>query len=330
MGSECFLADGIYLACPEYRPGLVSFARTSLGANTFIGNHAHIPAGASYPKDVLFGVCTRPNPDDIRPGTSWFGHPPFQLPRRERSTAFPRTLTHNPSTIRYLSRIFWELLRFVLPAPLLLPLLLHFRQRFDLWAAALMVDPVGPAVLPTLASFIHDSAVGALALVLVVVVAKWVLLGRVREEQRPLWSCWASRWDLLFVMWNMWARPLMSLFEYSPVLNWWLRLMGSSIGRNVVLGTASFAQVVDPDMLYFEDNTTVSCSFQAHTFEDRVLKIAPIRVSRGASVGQGAVLMYGAVVGHDTEVMPHSVVMKYETLQPCSRYEGFPVRAVSP
>jgi uncharacterized membrane protein YeiB len=67
---------------------------------------------------------------------------------------------------------------------------------------------------------------------------------------------------------------------------------------------------------------------QAHSFEDRVLKIDHVRIRRRATVGRGVVLMYGADIGAGARVLPHSVVMKNERLLPGVTYVGNPVRPV--
>jgi len=152
---------------------------------------------------------------------------------------------------------------------------------------------------------------------------KWVLLGKVRPGVHPLWSCWCSRWDFLYVAWAVYGYAGLSALEGTPLLHWYLRAMGVRIDKGVVLG-GGFAHVVDPDMLRFEDGATVTCQFQAHTFEDRVLKIDYVRIGPGASVGHNAVLLYGADIGEQTEVAPHSVVMKHERLLPGHRYAGCP------
>jgi acetyltransferase-like isoleucine patch superfamily enzyme len=69
--------------------------------------------------------------------------------------------------------------------------------------------------------------------------------------------------------------------------------------------------------------------FQAHTFEDRVLKIDHVKVRKEASVGQAAVLLYGADIGEGTVVVPHSVVMKHEKLLPGTTYAGCPTVVLS-
>jgi non-ribosomal peptide synthetase-like protein len=163
---------------------------------------------------------------------------------------------------------------------------------------------------------------------LLVLVLKWFLLGRVRPGIHAFWSCWCMRWDILYVAWEFYASRALSVLEGTLLLPWYLRAMGVKIGRRVVLGSG-FSQVVDPDMLEFEDGATVSCQFQAHTFEDRVLKMDRVRIRRRATVGSGAVLLYGADIGAGAHVAPHSVVMKRESLLPGHSYVGCPTRTVT-
>ena len=74
-------------------------------------------------------------------------------------------------------------------------------------------------------------------------------------------------------------------------------------------------------------SATVSAMFQAHTFEDRVLKIDYVHVRRGATVGTASVPLYGADIGAGAHVAPHSVVMKGEHLLPGVYYAGAPTMA---
>jgi non-ribosomal peptide synthetase-like protein len=155
-----------------------------------------------------------------------------------------------------------------------------------------------------------------------------LLLGRVRPGRHALWSSWASRWDFHYVLWQRYGRALLAQLEQTLLLPWFLRAMGMRIGRGVVLGDG-FAQVVDPDMLSLGDGATVHALFQAHSFEDRVLKIDRVHIGAGATVGRGAVVLHGAVVGDRAHVAPHAVVMKQEHLLPDRAYEGAPVVEVT-
>ncbi len=243
----------------------------------------------------------------------------FELPRRE-VVAADRSLTHHPGFARFATRMFWESARVLLPA-------------FPawLWTRWFGTAAVAPQVLP---AFGLEQAVasGVAALwvpATVVLGLKWVLLGRVRPGTHPLWSCWCGRWDFLYLLWTEWALPALVPLEGTLWLNVYLRAMGMRIGKRVVL-SGGFSQVVDPDMISIGDDATVSAIFQAHTFEDRVLKIDRVRVEPGATMGHGTVPLYGAVVGAGAVVEPGSVVMKDEALLPGLRHSGAPTRPVGP
>src|SRR5262249_47721497 len=161
-------------------------------------NHAVVPANQQLPPDILIGISTVSDDKAARPGTSWFGHPSFELPRREIVEA-DRRVTHDPSPIRYVTRVFWELLRFALPlAPaLVLP------GWYQMLSAAGKYSPLVFFLLVTPAA-----SLGLMGFFCLLVLAlKWGLLGRVRPGVHPLWSCWTSRWDFVYVVWQFLAAP---------------------------------------------------------------------------------------------------------------------------
>ncbi len=319
IGDECFLADGIYLGGPRIHRGTVTLARTRIARDTFLGNHAVLPCGTELPAGTLVGVSTVAD-GRVRAGTSWFGRPAFELPRRA-ATEVDRALTHDPGTLRYVNRWLWEAARVLIPV---LPVFVTLEWlKLAAGAAA-----SGSALELHLLHLPAVSLAAGAVLCAATLALKWLLLGRVRPGRHALWSCWCSRWDFLYVAWGQWARPILSRLEGTLLLAPFLRAMGVSIGRRAVLG-AGFAHVVDPDMLRIEDDATVNGLFQAHSFEDRVLKIDRVTIRRGASVGAGAVLFFGAEVGPGARVAPGSVVMKHERLTAGGRYEGSPVRPVA-
>jgi non-ribosomal peptide synthetase-like protein len=311
IGAESFFADGIYLGCPRICRGTVTVQQTRVGRNTFIGNHTVIPNGQQLPDDLFLGVCTVADAATMHGGSSWFGHPAMELHRRQ-IVEFDRSLTHEPGVVRRATRVFWESMRFLLPVIGVLPLYAWFWLTL---AGRLWLPPVVAASLATIGC-------GAM-LLLIVLMTKWLLLGRVRPGQHPLWSCWCSRWDFLYIVWQFYARPVLVRLEGTLLLPWYLRAAGMRIGRRVALGPG-FSQVVDPDMLSFQDEATVNSDFQAHSFEDRVLKIGPVRIRERASTGSGAVVFYGADIGRGVWIGPHGVVMKGERLT-AGAYVGCPV-----
>ncbi|MGN6819961.1 MAG: amino acid adenylation domain-containing protein [Sphingomonas sp.] len=318
IGEETFFADGIYLGGAEVRQGTVRLAPVRLGRNTFLGNHAVIPAGETLPDDILIGIGTVGDSSLIERGQSRFGHPSFDLPRREIVEA-DRRLTHDPSAIRYISRLFWELLRFALPV---VPLLLTV-----LWYTIMVDEESAPPLVYQLVVIPLAALAPLVVLCAIVLALKWLLIGRVKPGQHALWSCWCSRWDFVYVAWAKYAALLLQGLEGTFLLPVYLRAMGLKIGKRAVLGP-QFAQVVDPDMIRIGDGATVTAMFQAHTFEDRVLKVDTVTIGAGATISASTVPLYGAVIGENTHVGAHSVIMKHEHLLPGLRYQGVPTRVM--
>ena len=319
IGPETFFADGIYLGGPTLHAGTATVEPVVLESSCFVGNHAVLPSGTRLPRETLVGISTRGSglPDEA--GASWFGHPVFRLPRRE-VVAAPRELTHEPSLIRRVNRWLWELARFALPVVPVFVALAWFHAMESASASQ-------PAAFFRLVTLPLGVLASLAALAGAVLAMKWLLIGRVKPGTHPLWSCWCSRWDFLYVAWGMWAAVPLSFLEGTLLLVAYLRAMGCRIGRRALLGNG-FAHVVDPDMLHFGDDVTVHALFQAHTFEDRVLKVDHVHVRDGATVGANTVLLYGADIGARAIVDPHSVVMKREVLVAGTRYEGVPTQPV--
>ncbi|HEY3287478.1 MAG TPA: amino acid adenylation domain-containing protein [Gemmatimonadaceae bacterium] len=319
IGQKNFFADGIYIGFPRVHRGTVTVAHTTFGNSTFFGNGVIVRGGLAMPDDVLLGICTVAEPSTMHAGTAWFGHPAFALPHRE-VVEYDAQFTFDPTPWRYAVRIFWELARFVVPT-LLVVALLAWYALVSAWSAV-------PWPLFFLAALPAATLFCGAAFTAMVVLAKWSLLGKVQPAMHPLWSSWASRWDLMCLAWHICAGPLVSQLDGTLLLNALLRVTGVKVGRRVVLGSGFAEDLPDPDMLTFEDGCTVDCLFQAHTFEDRVLKMDRIAIRRGATVGNNAVLLYGADIGVGARVTPHSVVLKHEHLQAGLRYAGFPTRPV--
>jgi non-ribosomal peptide synthetase-like protein len=315
LGAHSFLADGIYLGVPHQHQGRVTVLPAELGERSFLGNHVVVDGGQRLPPELVLGVSTVADAATMARGTGWFGQPPFVLPRRDVA-AMDRALTHAPGVLRYANRVAWELARFCVPA---LPATLAL-----VWLDVVASARTGGAGAVT--AVLATAGAGA-ALVVAVLATKWLLLGRVRPGRHGLWSSWASRWDLHYVLWERWGRGVLAQLEGTLLLPWFLRAIGMRIGRRCVLGDG-FAQVVDPDMIAIGDGATVQALFQAHSFEDRVLKMDRVTIGARANVGRGTVVLYGAEIQPGARVLPHGVVMKNELLLAGRCYAGAPTAEV--
>ena len=317
IGDHSFCADGIYLGGARIHRGTVSVRHVALASNVFLGNGAQVPGGVRVPEGTLLGINTVADPRVMRPHTAWFGHPALRLHRRQLSPADAQRAEH-PSVLQRATRLFWEAARFSLPVGPVLAFFVYLRALESLTSTGSLLRLAITVPLVTLAT--------ALLPIVATLFTKWALLGRVRPGTHPLWSCWASRWDFYCVVWNVYVREFAAELRSTALLGVLLRAAGARVGRGVVLDGRFAEDLPDPDMITIEDGATVEGMFQAHTFEDRVLKNGPVVIRAGATVAHNAVLLYGADVGTDTHVAPHSVIMKHERLLPGIAYEGFPIR----
>lgn len=137
-------------------------------------------------------------------------------------------------------------------------------------------------------------------------------------------------WPLLH-----WARYLASIhvvrvfagvvFRATPIWTLYLRLNGARVGRGVWVNSLA---VMDHNLLELGDGAVVGSDvhLSAHLVEGGVLRTAPVRLGRHATIGIGSVVALGADVGDGTQVGALSVVPKHARLDPGAVYGGVPVR----
>lgn len=103
--------------------------------------------------------------------------------------------------------------------------------------------------------------------------AKWILVGRFRPSECPLWSPFVWRNELFDTFVEVLAVPwAMGAHLGTPVLNWWLRSLGARIGRGVWCETYWLPET---DLIRLDDGVSVNrgCVLQTHLFHDRVMRM---------------------------------------------------------
>jgi len=116
-----------------------------------------------------------------------------------------------------------------------------------------------------------------------------------------------------------------TLFRSSPVWTWYLRLNGARVGRRVYVNSIYLS---DHNLIEMGDDVVIGADahLSAHTVEAGVLKIAPVRLGRGVTIGVSAVVDIGVEFGDDCQVAALSFVPKYSRLEAGGLYGGIPVR----
>jgi non-ribosomal peptide synthetase-like protein len=325
IDDESFIADSAFLGAPHIDKGQVTIGVTRLGKRAFIGNSALIPSGSAIGDGSLIGVLSTPPlgvPGASAPSTSWVGSPAIFLPQRQTSKSFSEETTYRPTRKLYFQRLFIEFFRIILPATfftLLASLMIYGVIRFHQECSTLKLILVFPVLY----------AGCALAAALVVIAFKWLLMGRYKPDEKPLWSTFVWKNELVTALYEHLAGPFMfDLVEGTPFFGWLLRLLGTKVGKRVYFETTEFTEF---DLVKIGDDVTlnVDCTIQTHLFEDRVMKMSTVEIGDGCSVGTASVVLYDTKMHDGASLSDLSLLMKGETLPASTRWEGTPARKAS-
>ncbi|MEU8001477.1 Pls/PosA family non-ribosomal peptide synthetase [Catellatospora sp. NPDC049111] len=162
------------------------------------------------------------------------------------------------------------------------------------------------------------SIVGFLILALYPVAVKWLLIGRWKEQEIPLWGLKYLRF--WYVRMCMGASRLL-MFYGTPLYPWYLRLLGAKIGRNVVI--LSPVMPICTDLLTIGDNTVIrkDCHFTGYRAQSGYIQTGRITIGSDVIVGEHSALDInsaigdGARLGHSSTLPPGYAVPAGESWQ---------------
>jgi non-ribosomal peptide synthetase-like protein len=153
------------------------------------------------------------------------------------------------------------------------------------------------------------------------------LVGRYRQCERPLWSTFVWRNELVNALHDHLAAPfLINALTGTPFIAWYLRLLGARIGRRVYIETSDFSEF-DLARVGDEAELNADCTIQTHLFEDRVMKMSVVDIGSRCSVGAGSLVLYDTCMDAGSTLGPLSLLMKGEVLPVNTAWSGIPARA---
>ncbi|MEY9963750.1 non-ribosomal peptide synthetase-like protein [Streptacidiphilus sp. MAP12-16] len=314
VGDGAFLADDTLIAPYELGGGWLRVDEAEIGNRAFLGNSGMTAPGRSVPDRGLVGVLSA-TPKKAKKGSSYLGMPPMKLPRRvERGD---QSLTYAPSARLRWTRGAVETLRMV-------PVMASAALALCVLAALAGLAEAGGPVLAALGSGLVLLAAGLLACGLSVA-AKWVLVGRFRAVEHPLWSSHVWRNELADTFVEVLAAPwLINSVPGTPLMNLWLRGLGARIGRGV---WCESYWLPEADLVTLGDGVSVNrgCVLQTHLFHDRIMRMDAVILQEGATLGPQGIVLPGATIGARTTLGPASLVMRGESVPADSRWLGNPI-----
>jgi non-ribosomal peptide synthetase-like protein len=309
-----FLADDTMVASYELGGGWIHVAPTTVGKRAFLGNSGITQPGRKVPDDGLVAVLSA-TPPKAKSGSSWLGSPPIRL-RRHADTA-DLALTYDPPLRLKLARGAVETCRVV---PLVVTFAIGVATLAVLQAIVLRFG-YGPAALVCGAVFLAAGAVaGGIA-----VAAKWLVVGRIKAAEKPLWSSFVWRNEVADTFVETVAAPWFArAASGTPVMNLWLRALGAKIGRGVWCETYWLPEA---DLVTLGHGSTVSrgCVVQTHLFHDRIMRIDTVVLEDGATLGPHCVALPASRIGAGATVGPASLVMRGDEVPASTRWQGNPI-----
>jgi len=322
VNDQSFLADDTLIGGYELGGGWLRVERVKIGKRAFVGNSGMAAPGRRVPKASLVAVLSAaPRRGTARSGESWLGSPP--APLRRTASVEDDARTYDPPTRLKVARALVEACRLVpatATAALALVVVVALAWLLDqplglLWAVVL----AGPVL-----------ALAGLVAAAVTVVAKWVLVGRLRPGSHPLWSSFVWRNELADTFVEVLAAPWFArAVAGTPLLNVWLRAMGARIGRGVWCETYWLPEA---DLVELGDGATVNQGtvLQTHLFHDRLLSLDRVVLERGATLGPNSVILPAATLGRHATVGPVSLVMRGESVPDKTTWIGNPIGPWAP
>jgi non-ribosomal peptide synthetase-like protein len=319
VGDGAFLADDTLIAPYELGGGWLRIDEAEIGERAFLGNSGMTAPGRSVPDRGLVGVLSA-TPKKAKKGSSYLGMPPMKLPRRAQGG--DQSLTYAPSARLRRMRGTVELFRIV-------PVMASVALGLTVLALLATIARAGGGGLGgLLLAAVCSGAVllaAGIAACAVSLAAKWLLIGRFKAVEHPLWSGHVWRNELADTFTEVLAAPwLLNAVPGTPLLNLWLRGLGARIGRGV--WTESY-WLPEADLVTLGDGVSVNrgCVIQTHLFHDRIMRMDEVILQEGATLGPHGIVLPGAVIGARTTLGPASLVMRGESVPADSRWLGNPI-----
>ena len=319
FGELAQCTDDIGFCGVRSRDGWMAVEPIEVGDRCFLGPGSILRGGTRLDDDSLLGVMTL-SPYRPAAGTSWLGTPALELPRVPDATDASRTV--NPPRRLKVARGVMDVIRLLVPNTIALLI-----EILEIVSLATLCAHFGLAVAIVAAPFVLIT--GGLVSTAVTVAMKWMLIGRYRRSEHPLWCSFVWRDELMNAAQEQLADEHLLRFAIgTPIMSMYLRAMGSKVGRGVWCETTA---VTEYEMVNLGDGTAVNRGgcLMTHLFHDRLLRIGPTRLEAGATLGPTGVVLPDTHLGTGTRVFGHSVVLRGEELPAGTRWHGTPVVALA-
>lgn len=161
-----------------------------------------------------------------------------------------------------------------------------------------------------------------IVLLILSIIIKWVVIGKFKEGEYPLWSLYYFRF--WFVKKFVDFVPL-SLLSGSPFLNIYYKLMGAKIGKNVFSGSDRIRAF---DLVSIGDYSSISreAYIMGYTIEDGMLRIGKITIGENCFIGPRSLLSINSVMEPYSSLLELSMLPESQNIKSGDIMKGSPAQ----
>ena len=156
------------------------------------------------------------------------------------------------------------------------------------------------------------------------ILVKWVVIGRFRAGDYPLWGLYYFRWWFVRRFSEVIATPYLA---GTPMLRAYYRLLGARIGKRAFLGRCA---IDTPDLIEIGDDAVISdyAMFATSSVERGLLRLGTIRVGDGAFLGSMAVVGRDCTIGEGAMLEDLSAIPVGTAIPAGEAWSGSPAQRV--
>jgi non-ribosomal peptide synthetase-like protein len=146
-----------------------------------------------------------------------------------------------------------------------------------------------------------------------------------REGEWPIYSWPVVGWGTVGALTNFANHMFLIHFKGTPLLNFWYRILGARIGKNVSINSV---KLFEWNLLTIEDGVVLGgdCVVMGHALEGGRMRMRSVHLKAGAMVGGDAKVMPGCVLGERAVLGASSLLTKNTTIPDGQMWGGVPAR----
>ncbi|WP_010545307.1 Pls/PosA family non-ribosomal peptide synthetase [Sphingomonas elodea] len=178
-----------------------------------------------------------------------------------------------------------------------------------------------PALLFSGLSFL---AIPPLAM-LASIVVKWIVIGRYRAGEYPLWGSYYFRWWFVRRFSEVIATPYLA---GTPMIRAYYRLMGAKVGKRAFIGRGNIDAA---DLVSIGDDAVVSdyAMLATSSVERGLLRLGSATIGAGAFLGSMAVVGRDCTIGEGAALEDLSALPVGTAIPAGERWSGSPARSIA-